>query len=161
MTTFAETLKREIARVARKELRDELTALRKLGATQRADISALKKEVKSFQSSLKRLEKVRAAPSSPSNSSARTSPTFGRPSDAPSGKPSRKVTFTAERLKAQRARLGLTQEQMGQLLGVSSLSIWKWESGGAAPRSSRVPDIMKKLAMGKREAQTRIEQRAA
>jgi hypothetical protein len=55
MTTFAETLKKEIARVARKELREEITLLRKLGATQRADLSALKKEVKSLQSSLNRL----------------------------------------------------------------------------------------------------------
>lgn len=160
MTTFAETLKKEISRVARKELREEITALRKLGATQRSDISALKKEVKSLQSSLKKLEKLRAAPSS-SGSLAKPSPTAKPTPDTPRGKPGRKVTFTAERLKAQRARLGLTQEQMGQLLGASSLSIWKWESGGAVPRTSRVPDILKKIAMGKREALTFIEQRVA
>lgn len=51
------------------------------------------------------------------------------------GKPGRKVVFTAERLKAQRVRLGFTQEQMAKLLEVSSLSIWKWESGGATPRA--------------------------
>ncbi|MDP2975642.1 MAG: hypothetical protein Q8N45_05450, partial [Anaerolineales bacterium] len=64
MTTFAESLKKEIARVARKELRDEISALHKIAMSQRADISALKKEVKSLQSSLKKLEKLRAAPSS-------------------------------------------------------------------------------------------------
>jgi DNA-binding XRE family transcriptional regulator len=157
MTTFAETLKKEIARVARKELREEITVLRKLGATQRADISALKKEVKSLQSSL---EKTRAAPSS-SGPFAEPSRTTKPSPHTPRGKPGRKVTFTAERLKAQRARLGFTQEQMAQLLGVSGLSIWKWESGGAAPRTSRVPDILKKIAMGKREALTLIGQLAA
>lgn len=160
MTTFAETLKNEIARVARKELREEITALRKLGATQRSDISALKKEVKSLQSSVKRLEKLRVAPSS-SDSSARSSSTAKPSSDAPRGKPGRKVTFTAQRLKDQRARLGFTQEQMARLLGVSSLSIWKWESGGAAPRAARVPEILEKIAVGKREALTLIEQRVA
>ena len=62
MTTFAETLKKEIARIARKELREEITALRKIAMSQRTDISALKKEVKSLQSSLKKLEKLRASP---------------------------------------------------------------------------------------------------
>lgn len=158
MTTFAETLKKEIARVARKELREEITVLRKLGATQRSDISALKKEVKSLQSSLKKLERLRATPSF-SGSFANPSPTAKPSPDTPRGKPGRKVTFTAERLKAQRARLGFTQEQMGQLLGVSSLSIWKWESGGASPRAARVPEILERIAVGKREALTLMEQR--
>ena len=68
------------------------------------------------------------------------------------GRPGRKVLFTAERLKTQRTRLGFTQEQMAKLLGVSSLSIWKWESGGAAPRASRVTQLLQRLALGKREA---------
>ena len=68
----------------------------------------------------------------------------------------RKAVFTAERLKAQRSRLGLTQEQMGRLLGVSSLSIWKWETGSSAPRASRVPEILSTLSLGKREALARI-----
>lgn len=160
MTTFAETLKKEIARVARKELREEITTLRKLGATHRSDLSALKKEVQSLQSSLKKLERLRTAPSS-SGSLAKASPTAKPSSDTPRGKPGRKVMFTAERLKAQRARLGFTQEQMGQLLGVSSLSIWKWESGGASPRAARVPEILERIAMGKREALSLIEEREA
>ena len=157
MSTIADALKQEIARVARKELREEITLLRKLGATQRADLSALKKEVKSLQSSLNRLEKIRAAPSS-SGSMAKPSPTAKPTPDTPRGKPGRKVTFTAERLKAQRARLGFTQEQMAQLLGVSGLSIWKWETGGAVPRASRVPQILDRLAMGKRDALALISQ---
>lgn len=70
----------------------------------------------------------------------------------PKGKPGRKAVFTAERLKTQRARLGFTQDQMARLLEVSALSIWKWESGGASPRASRVPQILERLALGKREA---------
>ncbi len=159
MTTFAETLKKEIARVARKELREEITLLRKLGATQRSDISALKKEVKSLQSSLKKLEKLRVAPSS-SGSLTKPLPADKPTPDTPRGKPGRKVMFTAERLKAQRARLGFTQEQMAQLLGVSGLSIWKWETGGAVPRASRVPQILDRLAMGKRDALALISQNA-
>lgn len=58
------------------------------------------------------------------------------------------MVFTAERLKEQRARLGFTQEQMAKLLEVSSLSICKWESGGAFPRASRVPQILEEGRQG-------------
>lgn len=147
MTTFADSLKKEIARVARKELREEIGAVRKASLVQRSEIAALKKQVKDMQSQLNRLGKMRAEP-------ARAVPTTASAAGvvAPRGKPGRKVLFTAERLKTQRTRLGLTQEQMARLLGVSSLSIWKWESGGAVPRASRVPKILQLLALGKREA---------
>jgi DNA-binding XRE family transcriptional regulator len=152
MSTFADSLKKEIARVARKELRDEIGALRKTSLLQRTEIAALKKQLKALQSQVTRLGKVRTEPT------RATTPPASATSVAPSrGKPGRKVVFTAERLKTQRARLGLTQEQMARLLGVSSLSIWKWESGGAAPRASRVPSILQLLALGKREALARVE----
>ncbi len=151
MTTFADSLKREIARVARKELREEIGAVRKASLVQRSEIAALKKQVKAMQSELNRLGKMRTEP-------ARAAPTTASAASvaATRGKPGRKVVFTAERLKTQRARLGLTQEQMARLLGVSSLSIWKWESGGAVPRASRVPKILELLALGKREALARV-----
>ena len=147
MTSFADSLKKEIARVARKEMRDEIGALRKTLVAQRADLAALKKQIKALQTQVHRLsrarpEPVRQAPPAPGNAIVAV----------PRGKPGRKVVFTAERLKTQRARLGLTQEQMAKLLGVSSLSLWKWESGGATPRASRVPRILQLLALGKREA---------
>lgn len=147
MTTFADSMKREIARVARKELRDELSDLRKTSTTQRSDIAALKKQVKALQVQLVRLQRQKAiALREMDNTGAVPTP------DRPRGKPGRKVVFTPERLKTQRARLSFTQEQMAQLLGVSSLSIWKWESGGAKPRASRVPQILARLALGRREA---------
>lgn len=152
MTTFANSLKKEIARVARKELREELEGLRKSSGLQRSEIAALKKQLKAVQSQVNRLAKAPAAQSP-------RAPVDGGPAagDSAKGKPGRKVAFSAERLKAQRARLGFTQEQMAQLLQVSSLSIWKWESGGAAPRASRVPTILQRLALGKREALALLE----
>ncbi len=147
MTTFADTLKKEIARLARKELRQEIAALRKTSAFHRSEIAALKKQFKGLQSQVKKQGKANGTVV---RSSPRAQEDAG--SGATRGKPGRKVVFTAERLKTQRAKLGFTQEQMAKLLGVSSLSIWKWESGGASPRASRVPDILQRLALGKREA---------
>ena len=153
MTTFADSLKKEIARVARKELREEIATLRKTSATQRSEIAALKKQLRAVQTQVNKLgkgkgksETVRAVPLADQSSTP----------VQPKAKPGRKVVFTAERLKAQRARLGFTQEQMAKLLEVSSLSIWKWESGGAVPRASRVPQILERLTLGKREAQNQI-----
>lgn len=151
MTTFADSLKKEIARVARKELREEIAALRKTSLAHRSEIAAFKKQLKAMQTQVNwlskgegkgRSKKVRAETHAEQEPSAVQT----------KGKPGRKVVFTAERLKAQRLRLGFTQEQMAKLLEVSSLSIWKWESGGAAPRASRVPQILMRLALGKREA---------
>ncbi len=147
--TFAESLKKEIARIARKELRDEIAALRKSSQGQRAEIAALKKQIKALQGQANKLGKLpfpTASVKSRSNSSSLRADGKARV------KPGRKVVFTADRLKEQRARLGFTQEQMGKLLEVSALSIWKWESGGAAPRASRVPVILHRLSLGKREA---------
>jgi len=147
MTTFADSLKREIARVARKELRDEMTALRKSATLQRGEISSLKKQIQTLQVDVKRLSKGHGLKPRVIEPKVVDSSVV-----ATKGRPGRKVLFTAERLKTQRTRLGFTQEQMAKLLGVSSLSIWKWESGGAAPRASRVPQLLQKLALGKREA---------
>jgi len=147
MTTFADSLKKEIARVARKELRDEIGALRKVTLQQRSDIAALKKQIKALQTQVNQLGRTRPVPARSTSMVANA-----KVAGALRGKPGRKVLFTAERLKTQRARLGFTQEQMAKLLGVSSLSIWKWESGGAVPRASRVPKILQLLALGKREA---------
>lgn len=151
MTTFADSLKKEIARVARKELRDELGNLRKMALQQRTEIAALKKQLKALHVQTNRLGTARPepAPGAPRTAGASNGVTLR-------GKPGRKVVFSAERLKTQRARLGLTQEQAARLLGVSSLSIWKWESGGAVPRASRVPKILQLLALGKREALARL-----
>ncbi len=152
MTTFAESLKKEIARVARKELREEIVALRKTSGLQRSEIAALKKHLQVLQGQVKKLDRARAAPVRAT--SEKISPV---PDGKSRGKPGRKVTFTAERLKTQRARLGFTQEQMAKLLEVSSLSIWKWETGGATPRAARIPQILQRLALGKREAQALME----
>lgn len=147
--TFAESLKKEIARIARKELRDEIAALRKSSQGHRSEIAVFKKQIKALQSQVDKLGKLTYSTAS-TKLSAKVS-ALSEDGDV-RAKPGRKVIFTADRLKAQRARLGFTQEQMGKLLEVSALSIWKWESGGAAPRASRVPTILHRLSLGKREA---------
>jgi DNA-binding transcriptional regulator YiaG len=140
MPNLAQTLKQEIARIARKEVREDVTALRKAASTYRSEIAALKRSVKDLQVQLRATQRAfsRGAPAQAQEGS--------------SSRPGRRPTFNAERLKAKRQALGLSQAQMASLLGISALSQWKWESGQVTPRASKLARYFAVMAMGKREA---------
>ena len=55
-------------------------------------------------------------------------------------------------LVEKRAALGITQKEMAQLLGASSLSVYKWVSGQAHPRAAQLERIAQVLKLGKRKA---------
>jgi DNA-binding transcriptional regulator YiaG len=147
MSSFAIALKAEIARVARKELKGELLAIRKIAASHRTEISALKRDLKALRSQLK---------------SNQRSLKFGPPA-APRElreNRSRAERFSAEAFAAKRAKLGLTQLQMARLLEASALSVYKWESGSVQPRAAQIARILAVQKMGKREASARLGERA-
>ncbi len=71
------------------------------------------------------------------------------------------------RLSAVRRRLGLSQEQMAQLLGVSFVSVNRWEGGHSSPtgptrdlylaidgaiRAGNAPEAIRQAANGERGA---------
>jgi DNA-binding XRE family transcriptional regulator len=149
MTTFAAALKKEIARVARKELRDEISTLRKGSSTYRSEIAELKRKIKALESKVKALS--RTSPSVTSKTASKPGTTLTRV------KPGRKVTFGAAEFSALRQRLGFTQAQMAQLVGASALSIYKWESGQVTPRAAQLEKIMSVRKIGKREAVARLQ----
>jgi transcriptional regulator with XRE-family HTH domain len=45
------------------------------------------------------------------------------------------------RLKEYRERQHMTREQLSGLLGVSMVTIWRWETGQAYPRASELKKI--------------------
>ncbi len=145
MPNLAQTLKQEIARIARKEVREDVTALRKAASTYRTEIAALKRSVKDLQVQLRAAQRASARGA---NVQAQE--------DA-STRPGRKAVFNAERLKVKRQALGLSQAQMAALLGISTLSQWKWESGQVTPRASKLARYFEVMAMGKREAAKQLE----
>jgi transcriptional regulator with XRE-family HTH domain len=57
-----------------------------------------------------------------------------------------------------RKRLGLSAADCGKLLGVSALSVYKWEQGSARPRAKYLPAIAALRTLGKREATKRLEE---
>lgn len=139
MSSLINSLKSEISRVARKELKNELLALRKATTAHRSEIAALKRQVKSLASALKATTKASRADSKvPTAEEAATKPG---------------IRFSATRLAALRAKFGITQAQMASLLGVSYLSVHKWEAGAAKPRAAQLQKIAAVAKLGKREVQ--------
>jgi DNA-binding transcriptional regulator YiaG len=144
MSTLIDSLKSEIARVARKELKEELQALRKVTTLHRSEIAALKRQVKSLATALKAASKT-------SKASSKTSPATDEPTAAPG------IRYSAERLAALRNKFGITQAQMASLLGVSYLSVHKWEAGAAQPRAAQLQKIALASKMGKREVMRQLQ----
>ena len=66
--------------------------------------------------------------------------------------------YSAKGLAAQRRRLGLSAASVAKLLGVSTLSVYKWESGKTRPRAKQIEAIATLRGMGKRDVAQRLEQ---
>lgn len=143
MPNIAAALKQEIARVARRQVKSETDALKKTISGYRAQIAALKRRVEQLERQVKRGASVTSA----------ASPEAQDDGDA-------QHRWRAAGFAQHRKRLGLSAAQMGRLLGVSALSVYKWESGTVRPRSQYLPAIAMLRTMGKREAAKRLEQQA-
>jgi DNA-binding transcriptional regulator YiaG len=144
MPNIAALLKDEIARVARKEVRAETAQLKSASSKHRAQITALKRELESARrelSSLKRRSsKSAASESEPTEDKA--------------------LRFSAERFAGTRAKLGISAREMAELIGVSQLSVYKWEQGKSRPRAAQLAKIAAVRKMGKREAREKLAAQA-
>jgi DNA-binding transcriptional regulator YiaG len=139
MSNLASLLKSEIARVARKEVRNDTQGLKKAVAAYRTEIAALKRRAADLEQQLRRLAKVRAAPAE----------------DEAAATP-KALRFTAKGLASQRKRLGLSAHDCGLLVGASGQSIYNWEDGSARPRPRNLQAIAALRTMGKKEAAARL-----
>lgn len=143
MPNIAALLREEITRLARKELRSNTESLKKAVAGYRSEIASLKRRIDTLERQAKRTAKV----------VARVQPVQESNGDT-------KHRFSAKGLATHRQRLGLSAADYGALLGVSSLSVYKWESGQARPRAKYLPAIAAVRSMGKREAAARLSEMA-
>src|SRR5690348_4948196 len=117
MPNFSSVLKAEITRLARKEIKSAVDPIRKTNAAHRREIAELKRQLLSLQRALKAFRRP-AREKIDESSQARTR------------------RFSAEGLKALRARLGLSAADLGQLVGASGQSVYNWEAGTAVPREN-------------------------
>ena len=142
MTTFANQLKSEISRIARKELKSDTQGLKQASSRYRSEIAELKRRLASLESMVKQLSK-RAA-KTPAQSHAPQEETALR--------------FRASGFASLRKKWGLSAHEMGHLLGVSAQSVYHWEAGKAKPRASQLQAIAKVRKMGKRQIQSLLSQ---
>jgi DNA-binding transcriptional regulator YiaG len=140
MPNIALVLKEEISRIARKELREEVTQLRKTLSACRADIAELKRSQKALEQTVRSLQK-------------------GAGKQAPEAEPKAEggePRFSAKRLAAHRQRLELSAADFGLLIGASGQSVYKWEEGKVRPRKSQLPAISALRSISKPQAAARV-----
>ena len=130
MPKLATVLKDEIVRLARKEVRAEISTLRKAATLSRTDINALKRRLAALEKQLTSLIKA-----SPRNTPA--------PVDEATT-----IRFSSKGFATLRRRLGLSAAEMGFLLDASDQSIYKWERG-VRPRPNQMPKIATLRKMSK------------
>ena len=146
MTAFQDSFQAEVARQVRKQVKDDQAALKQSDRKQREEVSALKQEVKSLSTQVRSLSKQLAKLEALVQSQLpEKEPRVSRSAAG--------FVFDHEALIAKRHELGLTQAQMAQLLGVSNLTAYKWETGAVHPRDSKLGRLQEVLKMGPRQAQ--------
>ena len=145
MPNIASVLKVEIVRLARKEVRSEVDAIRKALAAARAEGAALKRRVSELERSLRQPARVaHARPPSPS------------PSPVEEADGADKFRFRASGMASNRKRLGLSAADFGLLVGASGQSVYAWEQGKARPRGKNLAAIAALRGVGKREVVERL-----
>ena len=140
MSELTKVLRTEISRVAKKEARGLVEPARKSSSAAKRELVALKRRVAGLERALSILRK-----------SARNPAAAFKPVG-----PARAIRFTARGVRAQRDRLGMSAEDFGKLLGVSSQAIYNWEHGAARPRTALLDRLAVVRAIGKREARARL-----
>ena len=135
MTNLASVFKDEMARIARKEMRGQIEALKKSNAAFRADHIALKKRADALEKEVRRL--LKALPKKEA-----LAPADGAVVQR----------FSAKGLASHRARLNLSASDAGLVLGASGQSVYNWESGASRPQATHLETLAAFRKLGKREA---------
>jgi DNA-binding transcriptional regulator YiaG len=144
MANLAATLKQEIRRLARREIKAQTGKTRQAVAQYRREIASLKRQIQEQDRKLQRLEsqgqKRAAAPGI-------------------AEEPASNLRFSAKSVRAQRKRLGFSAADYAMLLGVSPLTVYNWEHGKTRPRSSQMAALLAVRGIGKRAALARLQSR--
>ena len=141
MPDVAAVLRQEISRLARKEVRQVVSPLKESVTTLRKKLAEAQREIGALQSKVRMLEAEEAR----------------RLTTQPEPVTDVKVRFSPKWVAADRARLGLSADDYGRLVGVSGQTIYTWERGDARPRDERLAAWAAVRGIGKRAARQRLE----
>lgn len=144
MPNIATALKSEISRIARKELRAELDALKKHSMEQRSRLAELRRQIDALARELKRVAKISSVRSAKADPSATD------------GDDSVHRRFSPTRLANHRTKLGLSAADYGRLIGVAGQSVYNWEQGKSRPRAAQLEALATVRGISKKEAEKRL-----
>ena len=147
MSNIAAVIKDEIRRLAKREIKSATSATKQAVAQYRRDIAKLKRQMREQEKEiafLKAQERKRLGQSQ----AAEATELDG-------------VRFSARSVKAQRDRLGLSQQDYAKLVGVSPMTIYNWEAGKSRPRGEQFAALVAIRGLGKREASAKLALLAA
>lgn len=142
MTAFNKAFHAEVVRVATKVSKEHLASLKKTVAAQKAEIARLKHSLRDQSSALSNLHRQMQLLV---GQLQKFDPTVGKP-----------PPFGPQALAQKRKSLGLTQAQLAQLLGTSTLSVMRWENAKVVPRQAQLKKIAAVLEMTPEEASKRL-----
>ena len=146
MSNLAKVLHEEIRRLARKEIRAQLSATKQTVARHRREMATLRSRLVAQQkqiANLQSLERQRMATSEVSRQEVEG------------------MRFSPRSVRSHRKRLKLSAEEYAKLVGVSMQTIYHWEQGKSRPRKSQLAALVTARALGRREALKRLDILAA
>ena len=134
MGKIEETFKSEIARLARREMKKELTPLAKNIRKLRRDVSELKKSVSCL-----------------GRSGAYKVPASGIALAPVAAKELQSSRLSPTLIRKLRKRLGVSQSQLGSLVGASLSTVTFWERGKFKPRPEKRAALIALRKLGRRD----------
>ena len=137
MSTFQQSLKSDIIRLARHEIKQAVKSLKSTMARNRHVIASLKVQIAT-------LSKQATKP---------VEPTVPGVSD----KELKKARFSGKLIRSLRTKLGLTRDQFGKLVGVTGYAVIPWETNQCRPNALRQKAIVALRKMGRREVTAMVE----
>ncbi len=142
MPNIAVVLRQEICRLAKREIKSQISSTKQAVVQYRRDIAGLKRQLREQGKEIAFLK-------------AQEQKRLGRPPQ--SAKASlESVRFSPRSVKAQRHRLRLSAADYGKLAGVSGLTVYHWEHGKARPRKERLAGLVAIRELGRREALAKL-----
>lgn len=140
MSSFAAVLKAEIVRLSRREARSQLKDTHKVLTTQRRQIAELKRRIVGLTRETGRRQR------------------YWMPAELAivAVDDKKRARFSAKGLHSQRARLALSAESLGKLLGVSGQTIYNWEQKKATPQAAQLASIVALRKLGKRQVAEKL-----
>lgn len=143
MPDVGKILKSEISRLARKEAN-------KMTAGLSGSVQDLKKQLRHQREEIADLHKALATKMD-RRDEGKISPELTQKKSAA------KVRVSAGSIKTHRKRLKLSQKQLAQLVGVTTITVSNWERGKSTPRGDKRDAVAILRGMGLKEVKQRLK----